>query len=189
MKPGTKNLLIGDHQLLLHPLFVALAWWKLFGFPRDVRLWVCFFLHDLGYWGRNDIDGADGRNHPEVGANIAHWLFDRKSESTWWAVYPPTWYEFCLYHSRYYAKKEGHPVSALALADKYAFVLTPRWLFMLLSKLSGGLEEYLRLDGESWGEREWHRKAQAHAWNWVDRTMSQPVRGRSGYYTSWEKGH
>lgn len=51
MKTGTKSVLFGAHCFFIHPLFVALAWWKLFGFPWDPRLWVAFFVHDLGYWG------------------------------------------------------------------------------------------------------------------------------------------
>ena len=35
MKIGTKSLLFGAHQFVLHPLFLALAWWKLYGFPPE----------------------------------------------------------------------------------------------------------------------------------------------------------
>ena len=189
MRAGTKNLLFGEHQIIIHSLFVALAWWRLFGFPKDLRIWVCFFIHDLGYWGKDDIDGKDGKAHPELGASIVHWLFDKKGESAWWAVYPPKWYEFCLYHSRHCAKKAEQPVSALALADKYAFVITPWWVFLPLAKLSGGLKEYLEIYRHIGASnlREWHERAREEAWNWVDRTLDQPVPGCSGYYTSWEK--
>lgn len=57
MKPlpvGTKSVLFGAHCFLIHPLFVAAAWTKLYGFPRDIRLWAAFFVHDLGYWGKQD---------------------------------------------------------------------------------------------------------------------------------------
>ena len=63
---GTRNLLFGEHQIIIHSLFVARAWWRLFGFPKDLRLWACFFLHDIGYWGKDDIDGEDGRTHPRA---------------------------------------------------------------------------------------------------------------------------
>jgi hypothetical protein len=33
MKIGTKNVLAGAHSFFLHTWFVALAWWKLYGFP------------------------------------------------------------------------------------------------------------------------------------------------------------
>src|SRR5271157_893929 len=61
MKPGTRSLLWGEHQFLLHPLFVALAWWRLFGFPLDPRLWFCFFVHDIGYLGKPNMDGTEGK--------------------------------------------------------------------------------------------------------------------------------
>ena len=33
MKIGTKSVLAGARCFFLHPWFVALAWWKLCGFP------------------------------------------------------------------------------------------------------------------------------------------------------------
>lgn len=75
MKTGTKSILYGAHCFLLHPFFVAAAWIKLYGFPWDPRVWVAFFVHDLGYWGKPNMDGTEGETHPELGAKIMH-LFD-----------------------------------------------------------------------------------------------------------------
>lgn len=75
MKIGTKTILYGAHQFLLHPVYVAIAWIRLYGFTWDPRVWVAFFVHDLGYWGKNNIDGVDGKKHPEFGAKLMH-LFD-----------------------------------------------------------------------------------------------------------------
>src|SRR5437870_4037739 len=47
MSIGTKSVLFGAHCFFLHPLFVALAWTRLYGFPRDWRLYLAFFVHDL----------------------------------------------------------------------------------------------------------------------------------------------
>ena len=77
MKIGTRSVLFGAHQFLLHPLFVAVAWWRLYGFPWDPRLWVAFFVHDLGYLGKPNMDGPEGEEHPRLGAVIMGWLFDR----------------------------------------------------------------------------------------------------------------
>jgi len=77
MKIGTKSVLFGAHQFLIHPLFVALAWWQLYGFPWDPRLWVAFFVHDLGYLGKPNMDGPEGESHPWLGARIMGLLFDR----------------------------------------------------------------------------------------------------------------
>ena len=60
MNVGTRSLLFGVHQFAIHPWFVAAAWWRLYGFPFDPRLWVAFFVHDLGYWGKPNMDGAEG---------------------------------------------------------------------------------------------------------------------------------
>ncbi len=192
MRKGTRSLLFGDHHFLLHPLFLARAWWKLFGFPKSFKLWVCFFIHDLGYWGKPNMDGEEGRTHPELGANIAHWLFDKQGDVTYWSIYPPIWYEFCLFHSRYYAKKAEHPVSALALADKMAIVITPWWIFLPLAWLCGTLPEY-RYNAESGGEstvnvRTWHKSFQDKTYKWLFNTFNQP-HPMHGYYNSWENGN
>ena len=50
MRIGTKSVLYGAHCVLVHPWFLAVAWWKLYGFPWDVRLWFAFALHDVGYF-------------------------------------------------------------------------------------------------------------------------------------------
>lgn len=78
MKVGTKSVLFGAHCFLLHPWFVAWAWWRLFGFPWDPRLWILFAVHDLGYWGKPNMDGPEGETHVEWGARLMHRLFDRK---------------------------------------------------------------------------------------------------------------
>jgi hypothetical protein len=89
MRVGTKSVLFGAHCFFLHPLFVAWAWTRLYGFPWDPRLWVAFFLHDLGYVGSPNMDGPEGERHPEwaaermfqwfdgdhrmVGSELSHW--------------------------------------------------------------------------------------------------------------------
>jgi hypothetical protein len=77
---GTRSVLWGAHCWFIHPWFVALAWWRLFGFPRDYRLWVAFFVHDLGYVGLPNIDGDEGEKHVEWGARLMHDLFDVRWE-------------------------------------------------------------------------------------------------------------
>lgn len=76
MNIGTKSVLYGAHCFFIHPWFVALAWWRIYGFPFDPRLWVAFFVHDLGYWGKPNMDGPEGESHPELGADIMGNLFD-----------------------------------------------------------------------------------------------------------------
>ncbi len=99
MKIGTKTLLFGAHNVLIHPIMLAIAWTRLYGFKTlNIKLLVAFFVHDLGYFGRSDIDGPSGDRHPELGAKIMGFLFG------------PEWAEFTLFHSRSYAQKAGKPV-------------------------------------------------------------------------------
>ena len=74
MKIGTKSVLFGAHAFYLHPWFVAWAWWKLYGFPWKPWLWVMFFVHDLGYWGKPNMDGPEGEEHPWLGARFLYRL-------------------------------------------------------------------------------------------------------------------
>jgi hypothetical protein len=139
MKVGTKSLLFGVHAFWLHPIFVFIAWTKLFGFPKDPRLWIAFFVHDLGYWGKKNMDGkGEGEIHPELGARIMKKLFDGKSEIKY-----TYWYNFMLYHSRFYAKNDNRPISKLCIADKYVFCIQPKWMYLPMATWSGEIYEYM----------------------------------------------
>jgi len=114
-------------------LFVAYGWWKLFGFPWDFRIWSACFLHDAGYIGKRDMDGFEGEQHVVLGGRIMGWIFG------------PKWRDFTLCHSRHWAKRVGKRYSKLCLADKFAFVMTPAWLYLPMARLSGELQEYMRV--------------------------------------------
>lgn len=141
---GTRSVLLGAHCFLIHPFFVALGWWYLYGFPWDPRLWVAFFVHDLGYFGKHDIDGEEGQSHPVTGAHIMNILFDRGSH--FHDLGPdPRWFYFCLYHSRYFCRLNGVQPSRLCAADEMACALTPWWLFLPMTRISGELSGYIAL--------------------------------------------
>jgi hypothetical protein len=166
MKIGTRSVLFGAHAFWLHPLFVAAAWWKLYGFPRDPRLWVAFFVHDIGYIGKPDMDGVKGESHPLLGARIMGafdvlmWrprdprdilpllmnrIFGRCDQAG--EVGNPgdrRWYCFSLYHSRFMAWKHGARPSRLCAADKLATALEPWWLYVARATLTGEIREYMR---------------------------------------------
>jgi hypothetical protein len=131
MTVGTRSVLFGAHAFWLHFWFVGLAWARLFGAPWDVRLWVAFAVHDLGYLGKNDVEGRDGETHVELGASIMGFFFG------------DSWADFVACHSRYWAKRMNRQVSALCIADKLAFVLTPAWLYLPMTRASGELAEYM----------------------------------------------
>ncbi|WP_157895425.1 hypothetical protein [Verrucomicrobium sp. GAS474] len=155
---------------------IAIGWWRLYGFPLDLRLWVAFFVHDLGYFGKPNMDGPEGEIHPEFGAAIMRRLFGDE------------WGDFCLLHSRYYAKRVGRPVSALCHADKMVIILEPSWLYIPRCWLSGELQEFIDVarrrsatrtgpsDNLSDAEREglgsgnpwrWHRALKSYMRRWI----------------------
>lgn len=134
MKIGTKSLLFGMHMWFWHPIMVLRAWWFLYGRPNWKEV-VCIFIHDWGYWGKPNLDGPEGIEHPELGANLAFKLFR-----------DPYW-EFCAGHSRSYISlvndRFGHAmykVSKLCWADKLSFTFEPRWFYLWRARLSGELQ-------------------------------------------------
>jgi hypothetical protein len=148
VRVGTKSLLFGYHAFWLHPFFVAAAWRRLYGFTLDPRHWAGFFLHDIGYWGKPNMDGLEGKEHPFFGAYVMHRLFDRPDSAIW--------FHFSLYHSREMAHLYFGHYSRLCYADKLAFHLYPKWLLRALYGLSGELKEYMDIHGEHDFDR-WHR--------------------------------
>jgi hypothetical protein len=183
---GTKSVLFGAHCFFLHPWFVAYAWWKLYGFPFDPRLWVAFFVHDLGYWGCPNMDGPEGELHPYWGANIMHRLFDKKGKS--WSVDDAdeddnTWYNFTLYHSRFLAKKNNAQYSQLCVADKYSFCFTPSWLYLPMVRATGEIKEYMKdadlkyktMQIKTNGQKVWHKSVSDYlkAWSLEHRIIKQ----------------
>jgi hypothetical protein len=145
MRVGTKSVLFGAHCFCLHPWFVALAWWQLYGFPFDPRLWVAFMVHDMGYIGKPNMDGHEGETHPRLGARIMALLFDWSGRSFRFSDGGPIgkWGLFALLHSRYYAKSLGCQPSRLCVADKLAIALTPAWLYLPMVTATGEVREYM----------------------------------------------
>lgn len=136
MKIGTKSLLFGCHQFILHPLFVLWGWIKLYGLPNWKEL-VCVVIHDWGYWGLADMDGKEGEEHPKWAAAKAWGCLDSDD------VCDSRYANICLYHSRFLAKKLGKKPSKLCWADKKGTALMPAWLWVSLGSLSGEINEYL----------------------------------------------
>lgn len=180
MRVGTKSVLYGAHCFFIHWLFVAIAWWKLYGFPWDPRLWVAFFVHDLGYVGKPNMDGAEGEIHPFVGAAIMGWLFDHTTDEPCYGK----WEAFTLLHSRYLAKTLGQQPSQLCMADKLAIALTPAWLYLPMVNATGEIREYMahakhrvvgntNVSGEelrlvtSDSQREWYAGVQSYCRRWA----------------------
>jgi hypothetical protein len=155
MKIGTRSLLFGVHQCLWHPLTVAFAWRKLY---RKWPNWwqaIAILFHDLGYWGKENIDGAAGREHPRFGAVLTGKVVLRLG---YWArrlrgrEHSPSLYfafltackaeELALGHSREMSKKRGVRPSQLCWADKASVFYDPKWFYLLRGKLSGETNEF-----------------------------------------------
>jgi hypothetical protein len=173
---GTRSVLYGVHAFWLHPFLITIGWWRLYGFPWDPRLWVAFFVHDLGYWGKPNMDGPEGESHPELGAAIMRRWFGEE------------WGDFCLCHSRCYAKRINKPVSRLCHADKYVIILEPTWLYLPRTMATGEVWEFIevarkradvihgpsdplnaaeRADFASGEPRRWHRSVKSYMRRWL----------------------
>lgn len=135
MTTGTKSVFYGAHCFFIHPWFVLWAYWRLFGFTLDPRIVVACLVHDIGYIGKHYMDDDEGQTHPILGARIMSWLFDWGGDKRW--------YNFTLLHSRWYAKRLKLPFSDLCVADKYAIVITPGWLYDILVRGTGEIEQYM----------------------------------------------
>lgn len=184
MKVGTKSLLAGAHCLLVHPFMVWRAWGRLFGTTWDIRVICACFLHDIGYFHRDEMDGPSCEEHVVLGARIMGWLFG------------PHWADECYRHSRYWSQRMGLPVSRLCLADKLAFATTPAWLYIPMARWTGELAEYMQRSKErqagdrsftdeellllnSGDPRSWLLGLQSYTLRWVERHYTEFMKDRT----------
>lgn len=153
MKIGTKSLLFGVHQVFLHPLFVFVAWIKLYGWPNWKEI-VCIVIHDWGYWGCGDMDGEEGERHTKWaalkalkyldGCNLELAILKAMGPERDYSLFENSkYYYLCLCHSRFLSEKLGKTPSKLCWADKLGSALYPPWLWVLLGTLTGEIKEYM----------------------------------------------
>ncbi len=175
MTIGTRSVLFGAHCFFLHPMFVAASWFRLYGFKivrcsasgvttcfLDPLLWVCFFVHDLGYIGKPNMDGEEGELHPYLGARLM-----RAAGGMFGEISGQRWHDFALLHSRFLARREGREPSLFCWADKYAITMTPSWLYLPLTMATGELEEYMKINprevkGNGRTPLEWHKECRRY---------------------------
>lgn len=146
--------------MLLHPVFVVLAWTRLYGWlgwyqpgiklnPETQRVvevwkpgllgfgslgvWLAILVHDWGYWGCSAMDDERGEAHPK-----------RVAEALLRVGFDVSISRRVLCHSRFYAQQAGLRVNRLYRADKIGNVLMPGWLWTTLAWLSGEGYEYMR---------------------------------------------
>jgi len=127
MKEGTKSLLFGCHQFILHPIFVIIAWYKLgYGNPKFWEL-VCIFLHDIGHWQKDYLsDYKQKEQHWKLGAEIALRLFGLDG---WW---------FIAGHTRQSGRNfDEKNKNKLFFADKYSWIIAPKCWLRLNDRIEG----------------------------------------------------
>lgn len=155
MNVGTKSLLFGVHQFLWHPWTVGRAYRHIYKRWPTFEEWLCILVHDWGYWGSENMDGEQGKKHPERGALIActlvyYWyrlkfVLSRKIKYKHLIalMYAGDAFERTLYHSSHYVRMHGAKPSSLYLPDKVSILFEPRWWYLLRAKLSGEIYEYI----------------------------------------------
>ena len=153
MKIGTKSLLFGCHQFVLHPVYTYVAWRKLYNEFPSIGETVAIIIHDWGYWGKSNLDGEEGEKHPEWAYNF----FNKYPVSSYVYVFGEHRYiryiqecyslaVLCLFHSRFYAKNNDVEPSKLCWADKYGTILYGKYLWSFFATISGELNEYMTND-------------------------------------------
>lgn len=152
MKIGTRTLLFGVHQFLWHPFTVWRAWRWLYGSNPSWMELVAIFCHDLGYVGKPNLDGPEGRTHPDGGAalteRIVRFLHPLLGDRSWKKYRRPAYvagrsaFWFSRLHSREYAKQLNETPSLLCWADKACILFDPPKFYLLRARLSGELEEF-----------------------------------------------
>lgn len=154
MTIGTRSVLYGAHAFWLHPFSVLLAWRRLYGSWLGWRELVAIALHDVGYWGKPNLDGPEGKEHPWLGAiwvakiimlvDWRRWLCRKTllncSPHFWFAAQEVVAWVAC--HSRDFAQQYSMPVSALYAPDKLAIFYDPAWFYLWRTRLSGELAEF-----------------------------------------------
>lgn len=140
MTQGTRSYLFGCHQFLIHPLVVLIAWKKIYKrYPKPWEI-VCIFLHDIGHIGKEYLTNyEEKRMHWKLGASIAFSLFGLKG----------------LLLVGGHTSKSELKRSKLFWADKYSWLIAPRWWLKLNDKVEGfnsnrTLDEFLAVVKSNW---------------------------------------
>lgn len=139
MRIGTRSLIFGLHSFFVHPILMLAIFKKVVGRRADFVEIVCILIHDIGYFGKPNMDGVEGNLHPYAGAKLARFLFGDRG------------WRLCVGHNDEVREVEGLPRSVIYAVDKYFYVVIPVWLQKALGIMSGEYKEIsLREEGGVW---------------------------------------
>jgi hypothetical protein len=138
---------------------VLLAWLKLYRKMPTVFELIAIVLHDVGYWGCDDMDGECGILHPVRGAHLT----TRVARGLLFLLRPlgikrPHLWElnqFCMFHSSALAADMGAKPSRLCAPDKLSILFEPRWFYLLRARLSGEIHEYTSRAPRRMSQAQW----------------------------------
>jgi len=116
MKEGTRSLLFGYHNPVIHGLAVLIAWRREYhSWPKWWEL-ICILLHDIGIWGRDYLsDDEAKKGHEMAGARLA--LAITRNERA---------YVLCYTHVTSNIRK-----GRLWLPDKKSWLMLPNWVWWI----------------------------------------------------------
>ena len=125
MKEGTKSLLFGCHNPIMHGTWVLLTWRIQYkSWPKWWQI-ICIYLHDIGIWGRQYLsDDNAKKGHWELGAWLSShivWHIAGKRRRSY--LFHRS-YKFCAGHC---PSESQYQKSKLFMADKRSWVVAPMW--------------------------------------------------------------
>lgn len=110
---------------------VLVAWIRLYRKLPGFWEFICILIHDWGYWGKDNLDGEEGEDHPRFAAELIHAI---TGNHYYW--------ELCMFHSRFQAQKYRGDPSKLCLADKWGVAMLPTCVWVIMGRWTGEIEEY-----------------------------------------------
>lgn len=188
-------MLFGVHAVWWHGFTVVFAWRKLYGRWPHWHEFIPAMIHDVSYWGKPNMDGPEGRLHPEGGAKLAARVVmffktaylrfrtrgrrDSRAGAIYYALNAALdTYWLSLYHSREYALMKGEEPSPLCWADKLSVIYEPAWFYILRARLSGELVEFKARAADKLGpvsDFEWLRWYRGRVRGWVEKLPADYV--------------
>lgn len=130
MKEGTKSVLFGCHNPIIHGLCVLRAWKQEYGSWPEWWQVIGIFLHDIGVWGRPYLSDDEAKK--------GHW-----KKGAWQSAFLVSWicrkvfgsqrinskesFDVWLFCAGHCPEESGWPQSKLARADKRSWLVAPMW--------------------------------------------------------------